>query len=584
MDRFSLFATARSRAGFVGVLLLGALLLSAVLAYQAVDAGRSHEEVALKTVKEQALFAAWEFSGTARSYLLDKVVKPGIESVAKNGGKLPDRPLTHPTDPAGVGFGNWTYGPQSAGAFFRVDRTTGTTVFAGPQDPELERWVRGALAEHLTRDLGDRWDPVLADPGDGKGVVVYRTLPEGESDVTVVLGFRLLKEGMAVPLGYAFESPLLPEALTEGVTNEELFSAVLTTATGTRLWESGTPYRSQFVGADTLGRRFAGLSAAVTVNPELAERLIIGGLPRSRLPLVLGLLILTVGLVAGALFQLRREAELSQLRADFVSGVSHELRTPLAQIRMFAETLLLGRVRSDEERTRSLEIIANESQRLTHQVENILLYSRGERRELRAKVAATDVSALAGDVAEAFLPLAEKARCSLRREVEPGVTAAADAGLVRQALLNLLDNAVKYGPAGQTVTLAVALAPGGRVRLWVEDQGPGIPPRDRERIFEPYFRLASHRESAVAGSGIGLSVVRQVARALGGDVNVEDGRDGGARFVLTLAGGVRAVATPSAAAPADSTPAVPPAGSEASGGGSPSGAAHHRKTLTGTGD
>lgn len=539
MDRFSLFATARSRAGFVGALLMGALLLSAVLAYQAVDAGRSHEEVALKTVKEQALFAAWEFSGTARSYLLDKLVKPGIESVAKNGGKLADRPLTHPTDAHGVGFGTWTYGPQAAGAFFRVDRATGSAAFAGPEDAALERWVHEALPEHLTRDLGDRWDPVLADPGDGEGVVVYRTLPEGESEVALVLGFRLLREGMAVPLGYAFESPLLPEALTEGLTNPELFSAVVTTADGGRLWESGTAYRSPFLGTDTLGQRFAGLTAAVTVNPELAERLIIGGLPRSRLPLVLGLLILTVGLVVGALFQLRREAELSQLRADFVSGVSHELRTPLAQIRMFAETLLLGRVRSDEERTRSLEIIANESQRLTHQVENILLYSRGERRELRAKVAPTDVSQLARDVVEAFLPLAEKARSSLCMEVEPGVTAAADAGLVRQALLNLLDNAVKYGPSGQTVTLGVARDSRNRIRLWVEDRGPGIPPRDRERIFEPYFRLATHRESAVAGSGIGLSVVRQVARALGGEAEVEEGREGGARFVLTLPGGAR---------------------------------------------
>src|SRR5205823_8566778 len=105
--------------------------------------------------------------------------------------------------------------------------------------------------------------------------------------------------------------------------------------------------------------------------------------PRSRLPLLAGLTVLTAALVLIAIVQLRREHELSRLRADFVSGVSHELRTPLAQIRMFSETLLLGRVRSDDERVRSLEIIDQEARRLTHLVENLLHFSRSERRLTR---------------------------------------------------------------------------------------------------------------------------------------------------------------------------------------------------------
>src|SRR5256885_11553687 len=117
--------------------------------------------------------------------------------------------------------------------------------------------------------------------------------------------------------------------------------------------------------------------------PDMAPKLVIGGMPRSNVPMLLSLLALTAGLVVAALLQLRREYELSQLRADFVSGVSHELRTPLAQIRMFSETLLLGRVRSDEERERSLGIIDQEARRLTHLVENLLHFSRSERRLTR---------------------------------------------------------------------------------------------------------------------------------------------------------------------------------------------------------
>lgn len=539
MGTRSRFSSTTSRAGFVGALLVGALILSGVLAYQAVDAGRSHEEVALKAVKEQALFAAWEFSGTARRYVDDKLLKPGLEAVFRLGGK-PGKELVHPATDPHADFGKWSYADSLAGAFFRVDLRTGEAVFAGLPDPDLEAWVKRGLLQHLALDLGERWDPVLVQPGDGKGLIVYRTLPEGEPVPETAYGLRLRPGSLSIPLGYAFTGPsLLPEALTRGRANGELFSVVLSTADGRPIWRSGERYRSPFVATDTMGARFAGLTTSVTVNPAVAESLTIGGFPRSRLPLVMGLLLLTVGLVAGALFQLRREAELSQLRADFVSGVSHELRTPLAQIRMFAETLLLGRVRSDEERLRSLEIIANESQRLTHQVENILLYSRAERKTLRVQKEAVDVGRLVLDVTEAFAPLADKARARVDVTSEDGLVGDVDGALVRQALINLLDNAVKYGPAGQHIQVASERDPAGRIRIRVEDEGPGIPARDRQRIFEPYFRLAAHRESAVAGSGIGLSVVRQVVRAIGGDVRVEDagrgnGAGGGARFVLTL--------------------------------------------------
>src|SRR5947199_5775292 len=123
----------------------------------------------------------------------------------------------------------------------------------------------------------------------------------------------------------------------------------------------------------------ARLQVQVAWGPEVGPKLVVGGRPRSNLPMLLSLLAITAALVVAALLQLRREYELSRLRADFVSGVSHELRTPLAQIRMFSETLLLGRVRSDEERERSLEIIDQEARRLPHLLENLLHFSRSAR-------------------------------------------------------------------------------------------------------------------------------------------------------------------------------------------------------------
>jgi signal transduction histidine kinase len=122
----------------------------------------------------------------------------------------------------------------------------------------------------------------------------------------------------------------------------------------------------------------SGVTLRVGVRPNADQRLVMGGTTSARLPLLLVLLVVIAGLIGMALLLVRREAELVRLRADFVSGVSHELRTPLAQIRMFTETLLLGRVRSDIERRRSLEIIDQEARRLTHLVENVLLFSKTE--------------------------------------------------------------------------------------------------------------------------------------------------------------------------------------------------------------
>lgn len=532
----SLSTRLESRTAFVGVLLVGALVLTGLLGWHAIDAGRSHAASVQKTIGEQARFAAWEFAGNARDYLDSKILYPGLEIVAIAGGRDAGVELSMAELDALATEKEWGYAEYVHG-IFRVDLTTAVVTYTSRRDPspaETEAWLSSGLREHALDGTLPGWEPVMVSAPDGPGAFVYRLYPEERSEARLLYGYVMGPDGVGAPLNYAFEgSPLLPEGLTGGRANRDVFHVQVVDGVGQTIWSSDVDYASDWTASDTVGTRYAGLVAEVVVNPTVAPELVIGGLPRSRLPMIVTLLILTVGLVAGAFYQLRRETELAQLRADFVSGVSHELRTPLAQIRMFSETLLLGRVRSDEERQRSLEIIVNESRRLTHQVDNVLLYSRSERDGMRTDVSATDLGDLVERVAESFTPLA-LAHGSRVEAVTPGACIAhADGSLLRQALLNLLDNALKYGPAKQTIRVGSSVER-QRVLLWVEDEGPGVPEEERARIWEPYFRRPMHRESAVAGSGIGLSVVRDVAEAHGGSARVTDGDDGGARFVIEL--------------------------------------------------
>ena len=197
------------------------------------------------------------------------------------------------------------------------------------------------------------------------------------------------------------------------------------------------------------------------------------------------------------------------MRTEFVSGVSHELRTPLAQIRWFAELLHLGKLRTDDERERSAGIIDQEARRLTYLVENVLNFSRAEKGTNRVSPAPAELDHEIREALELFAPLARAREMTIRATLGTNAMVLVDRDALRQILLNLLDNAVKYGPAGQTITVGSEIV-GDRARIWVEDEGPGIPHDDRVRVWEPYVRLNRDAESATGGSGIGLSVVREL--------------------------------------------------------------------------
>jgi len=529
----------RPRALFVAALLLLTLVLAGALAVQAHRTFLDHQATAERVLRDNARLAAARFAQRVSMELYYVAFWPTIDALSRAKAGVPGTPLPTPTklavglaDSAAVQF------LKHARYTFRYDLKTKRLESAGGVPSKGARaWLVDTLPAHV-RTVYDPKEHLAAivRTVDGAHRAVVYTVAE---DKATIVGVESDPATFAPVYTMGEDKwPLLPRPLTGGVIYDSLGSAIVTDRDGTELYRSPVQYEPTFAARDSVEAIMGGMPVEVSLRPDMAPKLLIGGMPRSQRWRLIAMLALTAGLVAAALLQLRREYELSQLRADFVSGVSHELRTPLAQIRMFSETLLLGRVRSDDERVRSLEIIDQEARRLTHLVENLLHFSRSERRLARLSPTLGPLAPLVREAVEAFAPLAAARGVTLRTALTDGVVAPVDADALRQMLLNLLDNAVKYGPPGQAVTLGLTVRE-GRARIAVDDQGPGIPAADRERVWDRFWRLERDRGSAVAGTGIGLSVVRELVALHGGRAWVEDappsdGHKGGSRFVIEL--------------------------------------------------
>jgi len=557
----------------VAGLLVLTLGLVGILAYQALDAARSHRRVAEQTLKEHAHFAAWELSSALRRELYMQILAPGLEVVAKSGGVYPDAPLKSFSSVKKVAedFGWWPAGSDLE-YVFRYPLDTGPFEHVGDviPGPATQEWIVQLLKAQASPTTGMKkpfWSMAFHGSGEAERIVVVAVDPGSAGPRKVGFGFQLKSHALRMVLGKIEEGyPLLPPALIGDRPGRDIMSFAVTSGTYRSIYQSTPQYKSPYTAADTVGQAYGGLRAMVSLRPEAAESLVIGGLPGSRLPTILGLLVLASGLVIAALFQIRREQELSLLRTDFVSSVSHQLRTPLAQIRMFGETLLLGRVRTEEERKRSLEIIVKESQRLTHQVDNVLLFSRAQRQDVKLNPQPLVLAPLIRETLECFCPLAEAQDCRLEASLEEDVVVQADPVAVKQILLNLLENAVKYGPRDQIVDVKLRRTSRGWIRMEVEDEGEGIPADQREMVFSPYARLERDRDSGVAGSGIGLAVVRELAERMGGGAWAEEAMSGGARLVVELpalsteAGEKRTGEAETTAAGGSGSPEAPPTG------------------------
>jgi signal transduction histidine kinase len=258
-----------------------------------------------------------------------------------------------------------------------------------------------------------------------------------------------------------------------------------------------------------------------------------------RLAVAKTVLIAFIDLILGAgLFlvysNVRREIRLSRLKSDFVANVSHELKTPLALIRLFAETLELGRVPSPDKAQQYYRVINKESQRLTQLINNILDFSRIEAGRREYRFAPTDVTRIVDEVLESYRFPIEQQGFTLEVHASEDIPAIeVDKEALSQALINLLNNAIKYSREEKYIRVDVK-RDADRVLLSVTDRGIGVAKSEQKKIFEKFYRAEDSLVHETKGSGLGLSLVRHIVEAHGGEVQVESSPGKGSTFTLVL--------------------------------------------------
>jgi signal transduction histidine kinase len=275
-----------------------------------------------------------------------------------------------------------------------------------------------------------------------------------------------------------------------------------------------------------------------------------------------GLLVIasTVAALVGLFMAARafhRQLRLTEMKSNFVSSVSHELRAPIASVRLMAESLERGKVAGGEKQNEYYRFIVQECRRLSSLIENVLDFSRIEQGRKQYEFEPTDVAALTRQTVKLMEPYAQEKGVQLEMKTSNvehrtlNIELEVDGRAIQQALVNLIDNAIKHSAKGQTVT--IELDAGQRasgvppdfglndatngimpVLLSVEDHGAGIPAAEHEKIFERFYRLGSELRRETQGVGIGLSIVRHIVEAHGGKVTVRSNPGQGSRFTIVL--------------------------------------------------
>ena len=352
---------------------------------------------------------------------------------------------------------------------------------------------------------------------------------------SLLLIFPLQNERFGPHLGgVVVNEPALIQAVLgprlRGAAGEEFSAAIL------KAPRDSIVYSTDSVSATDLRQRrslwlLPGYSLGIATRGPTMEQLV-----RSRFTLNLGLIILLdLILIAGAWLVyrgVRKEMDLIRLKSDFISNVSHELRTPLALIRMFAETLEMGRVRAEEKKHEYYATIVAETERLTRLVNNILNFSRMEAGHKEYHFFTIELNDVVSDVlktygfhlqSEGFAP-----RLALDENL-PSVRA--DAESISEAVINLIDNAIKYSGDNKYLGIATGRS-NGRLFIEVEDHGIGIAKEHQDKIFETFYRVSSGLVHTVRGTGLGLTLVKHIMEAHGGSVDVESVLGKGSRFRL----------------------------------------------------
>jgi signal transduction histidine kinase len=428
------------------------------------------------------------------------------------------------------------------GAVFRLDLDSGDASVVdslGRPLPALDSLVATAVRRQSDSLSRVGWGYAFQVAGGGAGLqfVFFTHRADAVSHRQYVYGFTVPAAHMAERVFQtAFQSlRLIPRHLLGAMSrNDEFLSIEMETREGQPLFSTAPAYPDGPSDALNLPTLRGGLLVRAHLNPRIKDALIPGGIP-PRVPLrEAGLAALSLALLIMIAVLGLRVSAVARLRSDLASSVTHEMKTPLTQIRLAAETVLLGRSRSPEAERRSLASIVDEAKRLQQLIENVLHFSRAERRLTRVQTVPVELRPVVERAAGDLAPLVADRGIVLQVDVPDHLVVRGDANALRQIMLNLLDNAARYGPDGQAI-LVGAHARDGQVELWVEDRGPGIPLAERNRVWEAFVRLERDRESAVTGTGLGLAVVHELVEAQNGRCWIEGDPGQGARVVVRLA-------------------------------------------------
>jgi signal transduction histidine kinase len=292
-------------------------------------------------------------------------------------------------------------------------------------------------------------------------------------------------------------------------------------------WDGGAPEEER-----NLEGAFPGLTLAIklrgTTLAAIGERFArISFLTLSALSLVLA------GGIALTYRNVTKEMALARLKSDFVSNVSHELRTPLSLIRLYAETLEMGRLTSPEKYQEYYRIIRKESERLTALINNILDFSRIEAGRKEYDFRETDMSELVHNTLDSYRYQLEQSGFQFEEKIDEVPPMRVDREAMARSLLNLVNNALKYSQDRKYIGVNL-YRDNGSVKLEVVDQGIGIPHQEQQKIFEKFYRVGDPLVHNTKGSGLGLSLVRHIVQAHGGEVAVDSAPGQGSKFTIVL--------------------------------------------------
>ena len=545
------------------LVLMASIGLTAIAAFDAQRAVRGQTAVVNRAVLEFSSFAAWSYSEHLKQQLaLSAVEVVGAVNHGENMHTNPRVPDAHelvhylPEDPRcechrtrlgpvpssffafklgtrDVAVAQNLYSVPSEG--WRVDPMPGQDI-SSPKPLERrspdDRWIADTLtvrARSIGRDEHG-YGILLARNADRVVPITYTLMPTAWGD-TMVYGVEYTPEAFTGMLAKVLDDEgLLPATFTKGARNRDVIAIRMIDEGGEVFYESVPGVNSPAFTRLALPPEYGSLAMHVMIRPEQASNLIIGGVPRSRLPFLLGLLALAAMMSVVAVVQIRRETEISAMRTNFVASISHELRTPLAQIKLYLETLRTGRAATTEQRDWSLAHIDRETTRLGNLVENVLRFSRLG--SVDGTVAhALDLAEEVERIVDEFRPLATSRKNSIETVIRARPLVRIKQDSIRHVVVNLLDNAVKYGPQSQTITVEVD-AIDGDATIAVSDQGQGVVETEREAIWRAFARAKTPTDAA--GSGIGLTIVRDVMSQNGGRAWVESAPGGGARFIVSM--------------------------------------------------